>query len=58
MIMCLIVGIDHVGFAGDFTDSIEKVKLGEMLPGHGLADSASNVKASPTKGSRMVLLAS
>ena len=56
--MCLIVGIDHVGFAGDFTDSIEKVKLGEMLPGHGLADSASNVKASPTKGSRMVLLAS
>ena len=24
-----LVGIDHVGFAGDYTDSIEKVKLGE-----------------------------
>ena len=45
-----LVGIDHVGFAGDFTDSIEKVKIGEMLPGHGPANSASIVKASPTTG--------
>ena len=45
-----LVGIDHVGFAGDYTDSIEKVKLGEMLPGHGPANSASTVKASPTTG--------
>jgi membrane dipeptidase len=45
-----LVGVDHVGFAGDYTDSIEKVKLGEMLPGHGPANSASTVKASPTTG--------
>ena len=45
-----LVGIDYVGFAGDFTDSIEKVKLGEMLPGHGPANSASNLKAYLTTG--------
>ncbi len=45
-----LVGVDHVGFAGDYTDSIEKVKIGEMLPGHGPANSASTAKASPTTG--------
>ena len=42
-----LVGIDHVGFAGDFTDSIERVKLGEMLPGTSYGTSA---KAAPTQG--------
>ncbi len=44
------VGIDHVGFGGDYTDSIERVKLGEMLPGHGTASTASMAKAPPTTG--------
>ena len=35
-------------FAGDFTDSIERVKLGEMLPGTSYGTSA---KAAPTQGS-------
>jgi microsomal dipeptidase-like Zn-dependent dipeptidase len=43
-----LVGIDHVGFAGDFTDSIERVKLGEMLPGTSYGTSA---RATPTQGS-------
>jgi len=43
-----LVGVDHVGFAGDFTDSIERVKLGEMLPGTSYGTSA---KAAPTQGS-------
>ncbi len=42
-----LVGVDHVGVAGDFTDSIERVKLGEMLPGTSYGSSS---KAAPTQG--------
>ncbi len=45
-----LVGIDHVGFGGDYTDSIKRVKLGEMLPGHGTATTTSMQKAPPTVG--------
>ncbi len=45
-----LVGIDHVGFGGDNTDSIERVALGEMLPGHGTASTTSMAKAPPTSG--------
>ena len=43
-----LVGVDHVGFGGDYTDSIERIKLGEMLPGHGTATTTSMRKAPPT----------
>ncbi len=45
-----LVGIDHVGFGGDYTDSIARVELGEMLPGHGTATTLSMKKAPPTVG--------
>lgn len=45
-----LVGIDHVGFGGDYTDSIVRVEMGEMLPGHGTATTTSMSKAPPTVG--------
>ena len=45
-----LVGIDHVGFGGDYTDSIARVELGEMLPGHGTSTTTSMQKAPPTVG--------
>ena len=45
-----LVGIDHIGFGGDYTDSIARVKLGEMLPGHGTSTTTSMHKAPPTVG--------
>ncbi len=45
-----LVGIDHVGFGGDYTDSIARVELGEMMPGHGTASTASMQRTPPTAG--------
>ena len=45
-----LVGVDHVGYGGDNTDSVERVALGEMLPGHGTSTTTSKKKASPTTG--------
>lgn len=45
-----LVGADHVGFGGDYTDSVVRVELGEMLPGHGTSNTTSMVKAPPTVG--------
>ncbi len=45
-----LVGVDHVGFGGDFTDSVSRVELGEMLPGHGTSNTMSMAKAPPTFG--------
>lgn len=45
-----LVGVDHVAFGGDFTDSVVRVELGEMLPGHGTSNTMSMAKAPPTFG--------
>ena len=45
-----LVGIDHVGFGGDYTDSIARVEAGEMLPGHGTSTTTSMKKATSTLG--------
>ncbi len=45
-----LVGVDHVGYGGDFTDSVARVALGEMLPGHGTSNTMSMAKAPPTFG--------
>ena len=45
-----LVGIDHIGFGGDYTDSIARVAAGEMLPGHGTSTTTSMQKAPPTVG--------
>ena len=45
-----LVGVDHVAFGGDYTDSVARVELGEMLPGHGTSNTTSMAKAPPTVG--------
>ena len=45
-----LVGIDHVAFGGDYTDSIARVEAGEMLPGHGTSTTTSMKKATSTLG--------
>ena len=45
-----LVGVDHVGIGGDYTDSVERVAAGEMLPATGTSTTTSMKKVSYTTG--------